>query len=70
MFGRVYKNNLWCYYKPFLTYFNKFNGEVYKKKLKIAYTKTKIGYLNNKNVFMKNNEKIENNLMKKYFKNS
>ena len=44
--------------------------EKFIKKLKIAYTDTKICYLNNKNVFIKNNEKIENNFMNNYLKNS
>ena len=47
-----------CSYKPFLTYFNKVHGEAYKKKnSKQLIQKTKIDYLNDKNVVLKNNEK-------------
>ena len=56
-------------YKPSLVYFNKLNGETYKKSSKQLIWKTKFGYLNDKNVIMKNNEKkIENNFLKNYEK--
>ena len=46
-------------HKPFLAYFNKFHGEAYKKNCSKQFIqKTKIGYLNDKNVILKNNEKI------------
>ena len=40
-----------------------------KKSSKQLIRKTKIGHLNDKNVLIKNNEKIENNFMKNYVKN-
>ena len=55
-------------YKPFLVYFNKLNGETYQKKLKQLIRKIKIGYLNNKNVILKNNKKNTKQLSKKLCK--
>ena len=39
-----------------------------KKNSKQLIRKTKIGHLNDKNVFTKNNENIENNFLKNYVK--
>ena len=56
--------------KPFLAYFNKLYEEVHKKKSsKKLIRNIKTGHLNDKNVLMKNNEKISNNFLKNYVKN-
>ena len=55
-------------YKPFLAYFNKLQGEAYKKNSKQFIRKIKIGHLNDKNVLMKNNEKIRKQLSEKLCK--
>ena len=60
MFKKTYKNS-YDPYKPFLAYFKKLMKKLIKKNSKQLIGKTKIGYLNNKNVLMRNNEKIENN---------